>query len=568
MAARVEAMVSVEKPGWVVRLLPSLTDVVILMPAVLLFLRMEGAKRLLSDGDTGWHIRTGEWILANGQVPRVDIFSYTKAGEPWYAWEWLWDVGAAWLHQQGGLAAVVFASLLVLSLTFAVLFRQVIRECPNVVVAFAVTFAAMAGSTLHWLARPHLLTLLFVVIFAWILEEARAGRRRRLWLLPPLTALWTNLHGGFFVGILLIVCYAAGEALAWLIDRDRRAAQAALLRSKPYLWTALGAIAATLVNPYGWRLHAHVWTFLSSSFHLRYISEYQSTDFQNNLAQWYEPLLLLGVAAVGWCLWRRRFAQAIILGGWLHLALYSVRNLPIYLILAAPLAAAMLEDFLSFAERAPLAAWIGNTVRSFRKVTGEFSSLDCQPRLNITGLAGLLAVGWLLFLPSAPAKFRAEYDPEKYPEAAIQWLRNANVIERIFTDDEWGDYLIYRLYPQVRVFVDGRFDLYGEKFTEKYVELVNAHYAWEKTLADYAVTAVLLRVKSPLATTLKESQRWRPVYDDGHAIIFQRRPQPARAEQDSAGPAGREVRDRAITRVNPGGFVATSEFRETRSESL
>jgi len=187
--------------------------------------------------------------------------------------------------------------------------------------------------------------------------------------------------------------------------------------------------------------------------------------------------------------------------------------------------------------------------------------------LNLAGIAGLCAVGLLLFSPAAPAKFRAEYDPEKYPEAAVNRLQ---VIGggKVFTDDEWGDYLIYRLYPQYKVFIDGRFDLYGEEFTEKYLQLMRSRYGWEKTLDRYGVNTVMLRVDAPLTGTLKESARWRPVYDDGRAIIFQRRPQPAAVEQASAGAAGGEVRDRAITRVNPGGVQVTSEFRRTRSESL
>src|SRR5712692_10996196 len=77
------------KPNPMVRLLPSLTDLAFLMPAAFVFLRMNGATGMLGDGDTGWHVRTGEWILANGRVPSQDIFSYTKAGQPWFAWEWL-----------------------------------------------------------------------------------------------------------------------------------------------------------------------------------------------------------------------------------------------------------------------------------------------------------------------------------------------------------------------------------------------------------------------------------------------------------------------------------------------
>ena len=184
------------KPNPVIRLLPSLTDVAFVMPVLFLFFRMSGTGYLLGDGDTGWHIRTGDWILQNRQVPSHDLFSYTKPGEPWFAWEWLWDVIFAWLHQHFGMGAVVLGSLLVICLTSAILFRLARNRSGNVLVAIAVTIVATAASTIHWLARPHLFTLFFVVIFCVLLERAREGRTRALLVLPPLTVLWTNLHGG------------------------------------------------------------------------------------------------------------------------------------------------------------------------------------------------------------------------------------------------------------------------------------------------------------------------------------------------------------------------------------
>src|SRR5260370_13606772 len=102
------------KPNPMVRLLPSLTDLAFLMPAAFVFLRMNGATGMLGDGDTGWHVRTGEWILANGRVPSQDIFSYTKAGQPWFAWEWMWEFSFAISFWHGGWCTVCRARISVL----------------------------------------------------------------------------------------------------------------------------------------------------------------------------------------------------------------------------------------------------------------------------------------------------------------------------------------------------------------------------------------------------------------------------------------------------------------------
>src|SRR5580698_211867 len=154
-----------------VRLLPSLTDFAFLMPVLFLFARLDGAKTMLGDGDTGWHVRIGEWMLAHHAVPHTDLFSYTMPNAPFYAWEWLWDLCFGWLHLHYGMTAVVVASILVLCFTSALLFRLVCRHCDNRLIAIGVTFLAVSGSAIHWLARPHLFSMLFTVILLSMLSR-------------------------------------------------------------------------------------------------------------------------------------------------------------------------------------------------------------------------------------------------------------------------------------------------------------------------------------------------------------------------------------------------------------
>src|ERR1700674_2051509 len=127
------------KPNPILRVLPSLTDVAFLLPLILLFAGLEGVRTMLGDGDTGWHVRIGEWTLAPGQVPHQDIFSFTKPGEPFIAWEWLWDVSFAWVHMHWGLGGVVLVSLMVICTASALLYRLVYRRCGNPLVALALT---------------------------------------------------------------------------------------------------------------------------------------------------------------------------------------------------------------------------------------------------------------------------------------------------------------------------------------------------------------------------------------------------------------------------------------------
>ena len=315
------------------RLLPSIGDFAWLIPILFLFGRMNGARTLLGDGDTGWHIRTGEWILAHGRVPRQDIFSFTRPDQTWYAWEWLSDVLMGWLHQVGGMQAVLLGAIALICLTFALLYRLVLRKCGSALIAFVLTGIAAVGSSIHWLARPHLFTMLFLVVFYSILED---GRMRLLFILPAAAVIWTNLHGGFLAGILMICAYAGGDLIAVLAARRREDRHAAAGRCWRYGRAALGCLAASFINPYGWRLHAHLIRFLTNPAYFQNIAEFTSISFRHPLAPFFELMLLLGVATAFWSIMQRRFVSFLLVAGYAHLALLSIRNIPLFMIIAAP----------------------------------------------------------------------------------------------------------------------------------------------------------------------------------------------------------------------------------------
>ena len=131
---------------------------------------------MLGDGDTGWHIRIGEWILAHRQVPRQDMFSFTKPGAAVFRLGMAVGRGRRLAASALGLGAVVLASLLVIAFTTALLYRLVYRRCGNPLVSIVLTGLAAAGASIHWLARPHLFTMLLMVVFLTILERVREGR--------------------------------------------------------------------------------------------------------------------------------------------------------------------------------------------------------------------------------------------------------------------------------------------------------------------------------------------------------------------------------------------------------
>ncbi len=550
----------------IIRLLPSLTDVAFLMPLVFLFARLDGVKTMLGDGDTGWHIRTGEWILANHRVPTEDMFSYTKPGQPWFAWEWLWDILFAWLHQKAGLAAVVLASIAIICLTTAFLYQVVRRRCSNPIIAIAVTIAACAGSSLHWLARPHLFTMLFLVIFLAILDRVEHEQRFELlrWL-PILSILWTNLHGGFLLGILILLSYIGGEVAAAILTPSAEVRGNALHRAKLYAFTALGCGLASLVNPYGWGLHRHLYEYLTDPFQFKFITEFFSFNFHHPMANWVEAVLWASIIVSVRYAARGRYQPLCLVAGMSHIALFSARNIPLFMIAVSPIVASGLEELVQLLSEAPVVNWLKRGVANFQEIASEVAAIDVHWRLYPLSIFSILVLG-LLFAgaPEDSKKLKAEYDPKRYPAKAIEMILANQVGDRIFTDDEWGDYLIYRMYPRRRVFVDGRSDFYGGTFDEKFIDALNVKYGWEEYLQQYKVDTILLSTTSPLAGAIKESRNWKPIYDDTIAIVF--RPT-NRADSGKPAPQHQQADAGGAKTLNKSGTETTAAAGKQDGES-
>jgi hypothetical protein len=254
---------------------------------------------------------------------------------------------------------------------------------------------------------------------------------------------------------------------------------------------------------------------------MKNIVEFASPDFHHPSAIFYELLLVMGAAAACWHLARRRFVEPLLIATWGHASLLAGRNIPIFALLAAPAIAQFLEELLQAAAGYDLPAWLSSARTRFLRLGAETKEMEAPSRWHlITVLVAGLVIA-IIWSPNPPKEFRAEFDPKSYPAGAVAMLRK-DLGARIFSHDEWGDYLIWSLYPSHRVFVDGRSDFYGDDFEEKYyIDVINVKAGWQERLDRFAVNTILLPPTLPFAGTLKESSRWRVVYDDGIAIVFQ-----------------------------------------------
>ena len=505
------------------RFLPSLADVAFLVPIIVLYVRGGGARTLLGDGNTGWHLRTGQWILAHNRVPDHDIFSFTKAGQPWFAWEWLWDVVFAWLNLHWGLAAVVLVNTILIGAVLALVYKLAWWKSHNALVSIAVTLLAVAGSSLHWLARPHLFTWLFVILFCWLLEHDRAARTRAVWWLPVLMVLWTNLHGGFVAGLMLVGAYAAGEVISAAIEAEPGVRARFWASARRYGWLMAACAAASVINPYGLNLHVHVAKYLTDTSIQSGIEEFLAYNFQDPMAKFVEAMVLLAAVAAAWNAYHRRFVYTILLLMWAHAGLFSTRHVPIFGIVAAPIIAAFLTELGAPLGNMKVAEWLPRVGRGLAGFNAEIGAVERIGRVPVVFALSVLALAGL-FWARAGDKFQASFDPKRFPVQAAGGLSPSQCAFGTFSTDQWSDYLIYRHYPNMKTFFDGRSDFYSQKFADRYVDVVSAKWDWEKPLNEYRVQTVLLPVGAPLTSVLKECRRWRVVYDDHVAILFERVP--------------------------------------------
>jgi hypothetical protein len=469
----------------------------------------QGYQKLFRDADTGWHIRTGETILAGAGLPDADPYSFSKAGQPWFAWEWGTDVLMGAAHRQFGLAGVAMLYAVVIAAGVWLWFRLHWALGGNFFLACGLAVLLLSTANLHWLARPHVLGWIFVLAAVWYAEAGAP----RLWPAAVVGALWANLHASFPLGWIILLTYGLGsfgQKLVWPThssaprrDSSRRVLTAAAL-----------AAAASLANPYGWHLHQHLFSYLTDTELLRRIGEFQSFDFHADGALYI--LAALAVAAVGGVLsWTQRrpdrFLLTFLLSGW---ALRSARGLPIVAIALLPLANAAITDGLRGATnlRAALRDWLDR----FLRYSDNLRSLDAGGHGLVWAPLAVIAMFALLQTPGIAA--RTGFPPDQFPVAAASHVPPH---ARLLAPDKFGGYLIYRFAGERKVFFDGRSDFYGAEFLRRYGRLVQVRPGWRGELDRHDFTHALLPNDYSLISAL-EALGWKRVYHDPTATLLAR----------------------------------------------
>lgn len=510
-------------PSWLHFLLPSVSD--LLFIALLFGLSLGALGRLLlRDSSTGWHIRDGQFMLLNHSITRSDPFSSTMNGHPWYAWEWLYDLGIAIIHHTLGLNGVVFYTAAIIASTFVLTLYLSLRRGTSLPVALVLLVLALGASAVHFLARPHVLSWLFTVVWFEVLDSSTSHSHesaQQLFWLPPLMLLWVNLHGGFVLGLVLLVFYLLVAVTEFVRNRTEERRR----YSRQLSLVTLLCVIATFVNPYGYKLQVHIYSYLSDRFLMNNISEFLSPNFHGAAQQCFAALLLITIAAVLAARRKPTPAHLLVILLAAFSGLYATRNLPVSSLLLTLLMGPLLSETLTgTSAHLQTASWL----RAFLSWLDRFDARMRNLDLQLTGHLWLLlafAIGfWSCAHGGALGStqlINAFFDQKRFPVESVDFLAQRGVREPVFSLDYWGGYLIYRLYPR-RVVLDDRHDLYGDQILKDYLSVLFLQPDWEKMLDRQQVNWVLLPSGSSLANMLTLSGRWTLVHADMTSALFHR----------------------------------------------
>ena len=460
------------------------------------------ASRRAADPDVWWHLRTGQLIVQTHKVVHSDPYSFTRAGQPWIDHEWLSQVAMYGMYRLAGWGGLIvgFAAIIAVALSLVYLRCQ---GRPYVAGLFIVWGAAASAPI--WGVRPQMFSLLLASIFLLILERSDK-HPSVLWWTAPLTLLWVNLHGGYFVGLGLMILFLAGKLLemAFGFEEGPRAA--------PHLRTLALALAACVavvpLNPNGIHMYWYPLETIRSSAIQNYVDEWLSPNFHQAKELPFLCMLLFTLLALGLSSRRLRVREILLLLATTGLALRSVRHIPIYVLVAVPILSGATQSWL---QEHGAAWWLGlrPSSPSFHRMLVNATILATFVAFTITRVRTVIG-------------HQTETEAEHFPAAAVSFLARQRPPGPILNNYNWGGYFIGKLYPEYRVFIDGRTDLYGDSFLDDFYATYHLTDGWQGPIQKWQIRTIILPPHAPLMTALRSHASWRQIYADSQALILTR----------------------------------------------
>lgn len=492
------------------------------LDALLLFFILNLALQPLVDPDFGWHLRTGLDLIQHGwRLPATDPYSHTVPDWPWVEHAWLTDGVIGLIYRSLGTAGPL-GVIVLFALVSAAAFFLAAGHARAGRTAKLVPVAATLWVALPFLgARTQMISLLGLALVLRLCAQYQAERRINLWLIPLLFLLWANLHGAFTAGLFAmgLVLVASGVMRLvvgrWPVFADQ-------LDEPVMRWSQLrrlalvGGLAAlvTLINPYGWRLHAELYLSLTDQFMIQTLHEWQPVSWETRAGTLY--LAYLAVLGILMAVAYRRVEPVrwVMLAAFLGLSLRHWRNVPLFLLVSVPLVAELVADL--------------TTRASARFVVGLQRRKQALLAVTVAAAVGVVVLGpahleRVVQCGVAPEEF---FRSTEYPIEAVQWLRahRDQVGSRLYNDYGVGGFLLWWL-PEEKIFIDGRMPAFrmGDRWIFKdYVALTSWDPPALGVLNKYGVDWTIVGRGTPLQQALSSRPDWRALYEDKKVTIYVR----------------------------------------------
>ncbi len=448
-----------------------------------------------ADTDLWGHIKFGRDLWVAGALNRFDIYSYTAFGSAWINHEWLSELFMSLVYQALGSPGLLIGKLLV---GFAIIYllSQISfhRHCHPFVYGVVFVLAVFVMSP-GFMIRPQILTYLFTAYYLYVFHMYLERGKNLLWSLPIIMILWVNCHGGFLVGAGIYPVVVAGE----LITRCRKNKGAGSLWTL-LIWLVLTE-ASVFVNPYGDRLL----TFLYESLSLpRWVGEWNPVGIFDLSHLRFKMLVLLFMAS---CLFRnkdRRYWEIGIIALALIYAFRHQRHTPLFAIAAAP--------------------YLSENISLMVRRIGLFDRIRSFQSYAILNVFVCILVGYQLSFAGykyVKARFNIIVDPTEYPVYAVHFLKQNGIKGKILLPFEWGEYVIWKLYPDCRVSIDGRFrTVYPEEVLDAHFEAAGDTAKLQDLLEKYPSDIILGRQNPVYQQLISTQDEWIYVYSDPISIVF------------------------------------------------
>jgi hypothetical protein len=505
-------------------------------PAFVLLAAVAADSLQFADTDLWGHVRFGQVMLGTGHLIRADIFSYSAPGRPWIDHEWLSEVIMALFYNAMGVVGLKLMKFLCAGAIIALLAAGVAETGAAPALQFGVLLAAAFGLQLQIQFRPQLFDYIFLSALLALFARARSRGHAPLWVALPMMVLWANLHGGFFIGIVVLGVYAGVTGILdiWAGRGVTRGLRLGLL--------TLACLLVTLVNPYGigeWRIVAHT---LGNPYTMGAGAEFQS--FFHVLARTYRhPALLFPfiaalavMAGLPVCFAlapsRDDLPELAIAALMVCLALYSVRNMA----------------FAMIACTAPIAFHLNLALRRAGHAAAPVAGAAADsplPRASFTVQVAAIAAAIVICLGNGIFSGRLP-NFAGYPVGAVRFMAARGLGGNVLDEFIWGDYLIWHA-PNSKVFIDGRFEMvYPLEVQRDYLDFLRGGAGAARVLAAYPHDLVMVETDAPPYRFMLRQAGWRLIYRDPVAALF------ARADSPAAGIAGVPVlRDEAPPSLFP-----------------